>query len=170
MRRVNKTIISLATIIACVGLAHSSFAGDKSLGNNKKILVNIERQILIAVEANKRVYEYDVITGRPNKETHPGTFAISRKYKDYTSKTYGSEMPYTMFFTKDGKAIHGTKWATIRSYLHAYITESVGSMGCVGLTEDDARELFGWAPVGTTIVILEGRDHENERLNAYKRR
>ena len=43
-------------------------------------------------------------------------------------------------------------------------------MGCVGLTEYDARELFEWAPIGTPIVILEGRDHENERLYAYKRR
>lgn len=170
MRRLLVGIILLSMIILCFGLAPSAFAVDKAAGVNKKILVNIERQILIAVEANKRVFEYDVVTGRPNKETHPGKFAITRKYEDYTSKTYGSEMPYTMFFTKDGKAIHGTKWATVRSYLHAYITESVGSQGCVGLTEEDAREIFKWAPVGTPIVILEGREHENERLNAYKRR
>ena len=55
-------------------------------------------------------------------------------------------MPYSMFFSKDGKAIHGTSWATLRSYLHAYLTESVGSMGCVGLTEDDAKELYEWTP------------------------
>jgi lipoprotein-anchoring transpeptidase ErfK/SrfK len=162
--------IFFAMVISCVGLVPAAFAGDKDLGTNKKILVNIERQILIAVEANKRVFEYDVVTGRPNKETHPGKFDITRKHEDYTSKTYGSEMPYTMFFTKDGKAIHGTKWATVRSYLHAYITESVGSQGCVGLSEEDAREIFKWASVGTSIVILEGREHENERLNAYKRR
>jgi hypothetical protein len=56
-------------IILCFGLAPSAFAADKTVGVNKKILVNIERQILIAVEANKRVFEYDVVTGRPNKET-----------------------------------------------------------------------------------------------------
>jgi hypothetical protein len=57
-------------IILCFGLAPSAFAADKTVGVNKKILVNIERQILIAVEANKRVFEYDVVTGRPNKETN----------------------------------------------------------------------------------------------------
>jgi hypothetical protein len=62
----------------------------------EKILVNIERQVLIAVEANERVFEYDVVTGRPNKETHPGAFAIIKRFKDYTSKTYGSPMPYTI--------------------------------------------------------------------------
>ena len=89
-------IIFLAMIIADFGSALTVFAEDNAGGTNKKILVNIERQMLIAVEANKLVFEYDVLTGRPNKE------------------------------------------------------------------------LFKWAPVGTPILILEGRAHENERLNAYK--
>jgi hypothetical protein len=97
MGRINLTTIIFVTVIVCVGLAHLAFAGDKSLETNKKILVNIERQKLIAVESSKLVFEYDVVTGRPNKETHPGTFAISRKYKDYTSKTYGSERPSPLF-------------------------------------------------------------------------
>jgi lipoprotein-anchoring transpeptidase ErfK/SrfK len=63
-------------------------------------------------------------------------------------------MPYTMFFTKDGKAIHGTQMATLRSYLHKYLTESVGSEGCVGLTDDNAKALFDWAPVGTPVIVI----------------
>ncbi len=43
--------------------------------------------------------------------------------------TYDAEMPYTMFFTEDSKAIHGTKRATVRSYMHAYFTQPVGSQG-----------------------------------------
>ena len=170
MRRYYMGIIFFAMIIISHGPVSSIFAAEQAAVISKKIVVNIERQILIAVHDNKRAFEYDVVTGRPNKETHPGKFAITRKYEDYTSKTYGSPMPYSMFFTDDGKAIHGTKWATLRSYLHAYITESVGSHGCVGLTEEDARKLFEWAPVGTPVVILEGQDHENEKLKAYKSR
>jgi lipoprotein-anchoring transpeptidase ErfK/SrfK len=85
---------------------------------------------------------------------------VFRKHKDYTSKTYGAEMPYTMFFTEDGKAIHGTEWATVRSYIHAYLTEHVGSMGCVGLTEENAEKVFAWAPVGTRIVVVEEETQE----------
>lgn len=69
--------------------------------------------------------------------------------------TYDVEMPYTMFFTEDGKAIHGTKRATVRSYLHAYIVESVGSQGCAGISEEDAKALFEWAPLSTRIDIVE---------------
>jgi len=117
----------LAMIIVCLGSAHITFAEENDVGANKKIVVNVDRQKLTAVENNKLIYEFDVVTGRPGKETEAGRYKIKIKYEDYTSKKYGSEMPYTMFFSQDGKAIHGTTWATVRSYLHMYITESVGS-------------------------------------------
>lgn len=132
----------------------------ENAGQMKIIYVITDEQKLYAWEGNKLVYVFDVVTGRPGKETVPGVFKIFRKHKDYTSKTYGSEMPYTMFFSEDGKAIHGTNWATLRSYVHAYINESVGSMGCVGLTDEDAETMFNWAPENTRIVILEEEPEE----------
>jgi len=168
MRHLHAGFIFLSVIAICFGITATAFADDKAAGGNKKILVNVEQQKLYAVQANKLVYEFDVVTGKPGKETTTGDYRVFRKVKDYTSKTYGSPMPYSMFFSKDGKAIHGTGWATLRSYLHAYITESVGSMGCVGLTEDDARELYEWTPKGTLIIVLEGTTHEEERLKRYQ--
>ena len=142
-------------MLVSLGLVLMAFVEDSDAGPKKALLVNVHDQVLYAVDDFKIVYEFDVITGRPGKETTAGKFTVFKKIEDYTSKKYKVEMPYTMFFSKDGKAVHGTKWATLRSYLHAYITESVGSMGCVGLTEDDARTLFGWTPVGTPVVILD---------------
>jgi lipoprotein-anchoring transpeptidase ErfK/SrfK len=162
MRYFYFAITFLTLIIFVFGLAPGPFAAEKGTGINKKIVVVIDTQILLAMEGTKVVYEYDVVTGRPKKETHPGDYRISRKFKDYTSKTYGSPMPYSMFFSKDGKAIHGTEWAAVRSYLHAYITESVGSHGCVGLSEEDAKTLFGWAPVGTPIEVVAEKVMETE--------
>ena len=92
---------------------------------------------MVASENGEEIFSFDIVTGRDEKETTTGRYKIFRKHKKYTSKTYGSEMPYTMFFTKDGKAIHGTTMATLRSYLHSYLTESVGSQGCVGLTDSE---------------------------------
>ena len=142
-------------MIVSLGLMLTAFVEDSDAGPKKAILVNVHDQVLYAVDDFKIVYEFDVITGRPGKETTAGKFTVFKKIEDYTSKKYKAPMPYTMFFSKDGKAVHGTKWATLRSYLHAYLTESVGSMGCVGLTEDDARTLFGWTPIGTPVVILD---------------
>ena len=36
----------------------------------------------------------------------------------------------------------------------SYLTESVGSKGCIGLTDDNAKALFDWAPVGTLVVVI----------------
>ena len=105
----------------------ASFSAAADSQTTKEIHVNIEQQTLTAIENGSEVYKFDVITGQDGKETTAGRYSIFRKEKEYTSKTYGSEMPYTMFFSSDGKAIHGTHMSSLRSYLHAYLTESVGS-------------------------------------------
>ena len=137
----------------CLVLA-STFSLSDAEQTKKEIHVDIEQQTLTALENGSEVYTFDVVTGKDGKETTAGRYSIFRKEKKYTSKTYGSEMPYTMFFSSDGKAIHGTLMSSLRSYLHAYLTESVGSQGCVGLTDDDAKALFEWTPLGTPVVII----------------
>ena len=149
---IQRRVARLALLVGLLGIATTSWGADAKKG--KDIQVFIEEQVLIALEDGEEVYSDDIVTGRDGKETTAGRYKVFRKHEKYTSKTYGSEMPYTMFFTTDGKAIHGTQMATLRSYLHSYLTESVGSEGCVGLTDDNAAALFEWAPVGTPVVVM----------------
>ena len=150
--KVSLLVVCLFVLAGLVLIAGAAWGGEAA--KKKEIRVFTERQILVALEGGEEVYSFDIVTGREEKETTAGRFRIFKKHEKYTSKTYGSEMPYTMFFTKDGKAIHGTQMATLRSYLHSYLTESVGSQGCVGLTDDNAKALFEWAPVGTPVVVI----------------
>ena len=143
----------LAVLVGLLLIIAATAWGDDAAAK-KEIRIFIDRQVLFAFENGEEIYSFDIVTGRDGKETTVGTYPIFRKHEQYTSKTYGSEMPYTMFFTKDGKAIHGTQMATLRSYLHSYLNDSVGSQGCIGLTDDDAKALFDWAPVGTPVVVL----------------
>ena len=160
MRSLKRITLLVLLVTVCLALPTGILASGEKPAGLKIIYVVTDDQILYAWEGNKLVYEFDVVTGRPGKETHPGVYKTFSKHADYTSKTYGSPMPYTMFFTKDGKALHATQWATLRSYVHSYITESVGSHGCVGLTKEDAKTLFDWAPVQTRVVILEEEPDE----------
>jgi lipoprotein-anchoring transpeptidase ErfK/SrfK len=153
MKRMNRASPTRLFSLSLILFAALSYADGR-----KEIFVYIESQTLEAVEDGDTVYSFDIVTGQEEKETTLGTFYISNKHEQYVSKTYGSEMPYTMFFSADGKAIHGTQLATLRSYLHAYVTESVGSQGCVGLTDDNARALFEWTPSGTPVFVLEDKD------------
>lgn len=142
------------SVLISLLLIFASTAWGSEAPEKKEIRVFIEQQVLVALEDGEEIYSFDIVTGRDGKETTAGRYRIFRKHEKYTSKTYGSEMPYTMFFTEDGKAIHGTQMATLRSYLHSYLTDSVGSQGCVGLTDDNAKALFDWAPMGTSVVVI----------------
>ena len=147
LKRNLSVIVGLFLIVASTSLAEET-------AKKQEIRVFIEQQVLVALENDEEIYSFDIVTGRDGKETTAGTYRVFRKHEKYTSKTYGSEMPYTMFFTEDGKAIHGTQMATLRSYLHSYLSDSVGSQGCVGLTDDNAKALFDWARVGTPVVVI----------------
>jgi len=148
-----RRFLGLALLSSILGLTQTTL-GSEVTAAAKEIRVYIEPQTLVALENGKEVYSFDIVSGQPGKETTLGNFDVLRKHEKYTSKAYGSEMPYTMFFSTDGKAIHGTQMSVLRSYLHAYLNESVGSKGCIGLTDDNAQALFDWAPIGTPIIIL----------------
>lgn len=65
-------------------------------------------------------------------------------------------MHYAMFFTRDGKAIHqyhGVVPLFAVRLLKENISDWFGSHGCVRLSEEDARALFEWAPVQTTVRV-----------------
>jgi lipoprotein-anchoring transpeptidase ErfK/SrfK len=55
-----------------------------------------------------------------------------------------ANVPYTMYY-QNGYAIHGAYW-------HNKFGTPV-SHGCVNLALNQAKRLFNWANVGTTVVI-----------------
>jgi lipoprotein-anchoring transpeptidase ErfK/SrfK len=69
-------------------------------------------------------------------------------------------MPYSMFFSFDGKAIHGTPAAGLRSFAGTLglggVIPAVGSHGCVGLDVDDAKALYEKTPENTLVEIVKG--------------
>ncbi len=119
----------------------------------KRISVNLDRQILQAFDNNKLVYEFDCVSGDQDHPTDKGRFQVFRKHRKYTSKTYKVPMDYAMFFTKDGKAIHMSHVVGLSSYLKFFGIESIGSHGCVRLSEEDAKKLFDWTPMHTSVEI-----------------
>jgi hypothetical protein len=143
-----------------LGIALSLLLSNSSAGSQseipKTIIVDIERQKLFAYSGETEVYEFDCVTGRTGKETELGHFVIHKKVPDYFSNTYKTDMPYSLFFSEDGKAIHQTKDALLRSYVKYLGANSVGSHGCVGLSEENARTLYSWASVGTGVEIVRG--------------
>ncbi len=111
------------------------------------IEINLSTQRLIAWQGNKQVYFVTVSTGKASTPTYPGVFKIQRKHSK--DRMRGSnydvpDVPYTMYYYR-GYAIHGAYW-------HNRFGTPV-SHGCTNLPVKDAKWLYQWASVGTTVII-----------------
>jgi len=119
----------------------------------KRILVELDRQVLTAVLGDTKVYEFDCTTGDSTHPTPKGTFKILHKHEKYTSHKYKVPMDHAMFFTNTGEAIHESHAVGFTSWAKYFGIGAFGSHGCVRLSKSDATILFQWTPVGTEVVV-----------------
>ena len=118
------------------------------------LLINIDKsaQRMTVTVNGEHLYDWPVSTGGQDYDTPSGTFKPFRMEIDHTSDEYdNAPMPYSIFFTQTGVAVHGTYEA--RNLGHAV------SHGCVRLSVKNAATL--WALVkrekmANTNVVLSG--------------
>jgi hypothetical protein len=121
---------------------------------NAAVTVTIDKSIQqMRVEVDGRaLYQWSVSTGRPGYDTPNGKFKAFRMEKDHFSKEWDdAPMPYSIFFTQKGHAIHG--------YLDTKNIGRPASHGCVRLTKENAEKLYALVEqegVLNTTVILTG--------------
>ena len=114
--------------------------------------MDIATQTVRAYEGNTVVYQTLVSTGVAAHPTVKGTFHIFQKLVaddmaggSGASAYYLPNVPYVMYFAEDGYALHGTYWH--HNFGHPM------SHGCVNLATPDAKWLYNWAPLGTTVIV-----------------
>jgi lipoprotein-anchoring transpeptidase ErfK/SrfK len=92
-----------------------------------------------------------VSTGRPGFDTPNGTFWALARDKDHKSNEYeDAPMPYSIFFTRTGIAVHGTKSKGLGKPV---------SHGCVRLSVEHAAalwDLVATQPLYSTVVQVNG--------------
>ena len=138
-------------------LSPASYAPIENPNNrdDRRILVNLHQQILMAFEKDRVVLQTRISSGKPRPSdlkdkpttTPVGSFRIRNKVPSrhmgngaLTANLYAYELPgvpWTMFFHKDGYALHGAYWH-----------DNFGlrmSHGCVNMPIDAAKWLFRWS-------------------------
>ncbi len=123
------TLLSL-TGACLIGLALGQPAwADVQININKST-----QRMTVTVDGQPR-YNWPISTGRPSYDTPNGTFRAFRMEKDHRSEEWdNAPMPYSIFFTRTGVAVHGT-----------YEQRSLGravSHGCVRLSVANAAVLW----------------------------
>jgi lipoprotein-anchoring transpeptidase ErfK/SrfK len=106
----------------------------RSIDGPVSITVDLTTQTMDVVADGRRLYSFDVSTGRKGYTTPTGKFRPIRMHEMwYSSKYENSPMPFSIFF-HGGYAIHGT--GDIKHL------GQVASHGCVRLHPDNAEKLY----------------------------
>ena len=121
----------------------------------KRILVDRSEQTLYAYNGDTLFMEEKISTGLDGTPTPRGTFPIFRKtpsrYMQGPLPGISTQyfdlpgVPWTMYFTEAGGAIHGAYW-------HDKFGKQ-WSHGCVNLPPEKAEILYHWAELGTPVTV-----------------
>ena len=121
----------------------------------KRIVIDINTQTLYAYEGENIFMQEKVSTGLKDTPTPRGTFKIMTKTPSrymqgplpgISSQEYDLPgVPWAMYFTKEGGAIHGTYW-------HKKFGQK-WSHGCVNLPTAEAEKLYNWTPIGIKVIV-----------------
>ncbi|ARN80544.1 L,D-transpeptidase [Methylocystis bryophila] len=121
-----------------------------SLGSARakvEIRVDLTRQQMTVTKNNDKPLVWKISSGRPGFETPTGKFIVQRLDADHLSDEYDqAPMPFAIFFSR-GLAIHGTSERGLGR---------PASHGCVRLSIEHARELFGWVEQYGASIEIDG--------------
>jgi lipoprotein-anchoring transpeptidase ErfK/SrfK len=118
---------------------------------DKIIWINQPKQIGIAYQEGKKLFEFPVVTGDDETTTNPGIYVIKLKDDNYYSRKYDTPMPYSMFFDlKERKAIHEGEVPP------PAIRKEVATHGCIHVEPPHIQRLYDWADEGNTAVVISG--------------
>jgi len=118
------------------------------------LLIQVDKSIqqMTVSEDGQELYIWPVSTGRAGYNTPNGAFSPFRMDRDHYSREWDdAPMPYSIFFTQLGHAIHGT-------YEASHLGHAV-SHGCVRLSVKHASilwELVKKNKMANTTVVLTG--------------
>ena len=117
---------------------------------DKLLEADVTTKTLYAYEKGQLVQTFPASTGKASTPTPLGEFHIWSKLAKRTMRGPGyvqPNVPYVSYFDHSGDAVHGVYWRPASVFGHINT-----SHGCVGLQTDQAKWVYDWAPIGTTII------------------
>ncbi|HET6526064.1 L,D-transpeptidase [Sphingopyxis sp.] len=107
------------------------------------VWVDLRTQLLSVFRGGHEIGTAVIVYGADTMESPLGRFPILFKKRDYHSRSYDAPMPYSLFITDTGVALHGSPMSSRRA-----------THGCIGLPTEFARLLFSSANTGDVVHIV----------------
>lgn len=125
-------------------IRYGEYVWDESGANDGPvwIFVDLTAQTMSVFRGNDEIGATVLLYGAEDMPTPTGRFTVRAMKKDYWSRSYDAPMPYSLWLTDDGVAIHGSD-----------VRPGAATHGCVGVPVDFAKRLFAAANVGAEVFI-----------------
>jgi hypothetical protein len=156
--RLSRPLLAIAGALAVAVLSSAA---------NADILITVDKsaQQMTVQENGALLYTWPVSTGAPGYDTPSGDFRPFRMEADHFSREWDdAPMPHSIFFTKQGHAIHGST--------HVKAIGTPASHGCVRLMPKNASILFDLVKqqgMNHTRVVLTGETPNNPAAPVARR-
>lgn len=123
-------------------------------GEEKMVLVDIDRFTTYAIENGQVQKSVIVSTGKRGHETPRGKYTVLFKIRESAMRGCSFDgcwdvpnVKWQTYFTNQGHAIHGAYW-----YIN-WGRQNV-SHGCVNMLESDAKWFYDWTEKGTPVIVV----------------
>lgn len=107
------------------------------------VRVDPARQLVSVFRGPDEIGTAVILYGALGKETPRGRHPILGKSRDHHSRAYDAPMPYSLWLTRDGVAVHGSS-----------VTMGRATNGCIGVPVEFAAKLFAVTRKGDIVTVL----------------
>lgn len=121
----------------------------------KVLIASISKKKMWAFQNGQEVNSWLTSDGKPSTPTPVGVFHVYAKYSVQDmrgSNTDGSQyfQPHVRWISYfyEGSAVHGVYW-----HPNSWFGAINSSHGCIGLPEDQAKWIYDWDSIGTTVIV-----------------
>ncbi len=104
--------------------------------------VDLTAQTMSVFRGNHEIGATVLLYGEKDLPTPTGRFPVLGMAKDHWSRSYNAPMPYSLWLTRDGVAIHGSD-----------VRPGAATHGCLGVPMGFAKRLFEVANVGAEVFV-----------------
>jgi lipoprotein-anchoring transpeptidase ErfK/SrfK len=150
-----RTLLDAKGIQASTPLASVPFAAVTPAVFGKLLEVNVVTKTMWAWDNGQVVKTYPISAGAPATPTPIGQFKIFSKlpvqdmkgFNANGTKYFQPHVRWISYFLPGGYAVHGNYWRP-----QSWFGNINSSHGCVSLPDDQAKEVYDFAPLGTTVI------------------
>ncbi len=109
--------------------------------------IDLDARVLSVFKGGYEIGAAAVLVGTDEYPTPLGTFSILAKQRHNKSEKYGNApMPFSMFLTADGVAIHGG----------SVVENGYASHGCIAGPDAFVEKIFALAKAGDKVIVTRG--------------